>query len=276
MKKNKNKKKKKVKPMDAWVEANIERLALKPGIQKLFGIKEEEALNNVSKAFEKEERIKIGALKGLEPFKTRYSEREIYELARTLNWNGKGTETNPIIIESIDGLPQIFSIIADLYIKIKDCTFDHIILYTCQNISIEHCSFDKLGILKSSKVRVENSTLSNLNLEYSNGNNFSECSIAKVKIVKSQANVFENCELTNDVAKSLQESQYELANLVKQLPYIILIAVFGITVFTFLHIFTSTPFGVYWYLSIIMFICFIILYIGLLKSQKKYAMNKIL
>lgn len=276
MKKNKDKKKKKVKPMDAWVETNIERLMLKPGIQKLFKIKDEDALNNVSNAFKNEERIKTGALKGLEPFKTRYSEKEIYELAKTLNWNGKGTESNPIIIESIDGLPQIFSIIADLHVKIKDCTFDHVILYNCQNISIENCSFNTLGVVKSSKILVKSSTLSNLNLEYSNDNNFKECSIAKANNVRSQANIFENCTITNQVKRVLEEGLFELSKVVRQFPYIILAAGFGIAVFTVIHIVKSIPFGLYWYLSLIIFFGLIVVFTFLSKSQKEYTPNKII
>ncbi|GAH92937.1 unnamed protein product, partial [marine sediment metagenome] len=87
--------------------------------------------------------------------------------------------------ESIDGLPQKFSLTVDLHIKIKNCTFDHVILHNCQNISIEHCFFDNLGILKSSKIRIKSSTLSNLNLEYSNNNYFKECSIAKAYNLRS-------------------------------------------------------------------------------------------
>jgi len=121
MKKKEDKNKKKVKPFDAWVEENIERLAHKPGIQKLFGIKNDKINDLVDKTFKEEQRTK------------------------------------------------------DTY----------------------------------------------------------------------------------------------LAKYVKQIPYILLVSGFGIIIFTIIDVLNSTSFGLYWYLSIIIFIGFIVLYIILLKEQKK-------
>ncbi|MFW9990104.1 MAG: hypothetical protein ACFFC3_15780, partial [Candidatus Odinarchaeota archaeon] len=212
----------------------------------------------------------------LEPFKTIYNEKDILNLAQTLNWKGNGTETNPIIVESVERLPQIFSITSNLYITIKSCVLDHLILYNCQNISIESCSFNILGILKSSKSQIKNSKISTLNLEYSRNIYFLVCSILKANSVKSQANIFENCDLSNDTLQSLQESHYELATLAKQLPYIIIAAAFGIVVLTFINISSSTPFGLYWYLSVFMLAGLVIAFILLSRRQKKYIPNKII
>ncbi|MFX1349977.1 MAG: hypothetical protein ACFE92_15010 [Promethearchaeota archaeon] len=123
MKKNRNKKKKKIKPLDAWAQANIERLARKPEIQKMFGFKAE-----------------------------------------------------------------------------------------------------KTDILKDNGIKTE---------------------------------------------ERQKETTPIFSKFVKQMPYIIIAGACAIAVFTFIDIYYSIPFGIYWYLSIIMLICFIILYIILSKNEKK-------
>lgn len=277
MKKQKRKKKeKKFNPIDAWVEANFERLALDPNIQKLFGIKKEDALKVVSRRLKDEERETDDSLEKLEPFEIHYTDLEIKELAKNLNWNGSGTENDPMIISSTEGLPQKFLISSKLFIIIKDCTLEHIILYDCQHIAFENCTFDTLGILNSTEIMVKSSSLPNLNLDHCTNSYFKECSITKANNFKSRASVFENCTMTNEVRDFLLKEMNGLLKFLKQLPWIILVMGCGIAVFTFLYIFNSTPFGLYWYLSTITFIGLVIIYFLLLRYQRKLSPNKIL
>jgi len=275
-KKKEKEKKKKFNPIDAWVEANFERLALNPNIQKLFGIKKDEALDLVSRELKNEERERNDSIRGLEPFKVIYTEKSIKELATTLNWNGDGTENNPFIINDTNGLPQKFSISVNSFLNIKDCTFDHIILYDCHNTEIENCFFNTIGVLNSSKIIVKRSRLSNLNLDHCTNSYFKECRITKAYNYKSRGNTFENCTMTNEVKDKLIKSLNGISEYIKQLPWIILATGCGIAVFTLLNIFNSTPFGLYWYLTTITFIGLIILYILLSRYQRKTLPNKIL
>ena len=243
------------------------------GIQKFFGLTDDDVAKVLTaKKSEKELGTQEPSMIKLD----RYFEKDINMFAEKLDWKGTGTENDPIIIPNSEGLPQKFSIsIANLYIKILDCKFEHIILYNCRNILIENCSFNILGVFKSSKISVKNSNLSNLNLNRCYNSYFKECSITKALNLRSQANVFENCTITNKVRKTLQESPSELSKFLKQWPLVIIVAGFGFAVFTFIYIFNSIPFGLYWYLSIITFIILIIIYPILSKNQKKYT-NKII
>lgn len=217
------------------------------------------------------------SLMGLEPFNVRYSDKEIKELANTLKWKGTGIKDDPIIIPDSEGLPQKFSILTStLFIHILNSKFTHIILAKSQNISIENCTFEILGIYKSSNLNIIDSTISKLNLDRCSNNYFKNCSIAKAFNLKSQANTFENCALTNEVVTILQESYFNLSRFVKQFPYVILIAGIGISIFTIIHIIDSVPFGFNWFLMIGAFFCLVLLYLILLKNQKKSIPNKIL
>jgi len=278
MKFRKNKKKrKKLKPLDAWVEANIENLVLNPGIRKMFGIKTEDALDLIAKRLEDDRREKDATFIELEPFKIRYTEREIKELAKTFNWNGTGTEIDPIIIDNNEGLPQKFSIsINSAYIKIIDCRFDYIILYDCQNFAVENCYFNTLGVINCSKISVKRSSLSSLNLDHSSNSYFKDCLITKAVNSKSHSNFFENCTITNETKRILQEGVSELADFLKNWSFVILMAGFCVAALTFLYIVNESPFGFYWYLSIIIFLSLIIIFVFLSKNQKKIIPNKII
>jgi len=72
----------------------------------------------------------------------------------------------------------------------------------------------------------------------------------------------------------LQESHLRLDNIVKQLPYIIIAAGFCIIVFAVIYIVNSIPFGLYWYLSLILFFGCITIFIILSKNKKKYISNQ--
>jgi hypothetical protein len=163
-----------------------------------------------------------------------------------------------------------------LYLNISNCKFEHIILYNSKNILIENCSFDILGIFKSSKIKIKKCDIASLNIDHCNYSNFKECSIVKVFNVRSQANVFENCNLNKKVKKELEQGLFEIYKVVKQLPYIIIALGVAFTVITIMHIIISNPFGIYWYLSLIAFLCFIIVFIVLSRSQKKFIPNKII
>ncbi|MFW9969591.1 MAG: hypothetical protein ACFFDF_05270 [Candidatus Odinarchaeota archaeon] len=216
------------------------------------------------------------SIMGLEPFQTKLTEKEILDFRKKLEWKGVGTEIDPIIIPSEEGLPQLFSILGSkLYLKIIDCRFDHIILYNCQNVSIDNNSFKILGIFKSSGIDIEYCDISNLNLDHCSNCLFKNCSIEDVGNLRSHGNVFEHCQITTKAQKKLLQGLLELPNL-KYWPIVVIAAGFGITAFTLIHILNSVPFSIYWYLSVISFPILIIILIYLSKIKKRNIPNKII
>ena len=257
---NKNKKKKKSTPMDEWLDANLERLVHRPGFRKFFGITEE-----------------VISSMGLPPFKIRYKEQELIELAEKLNWKGSGAKNDPLIIDTNEGLPQMFTISANsLFLNIMNCKFEHIILDNSQNITIDNCSIDILGIYESSTNFIKHSTLPELNLEHCSDNYFKECSIIKAFNLKSQANTFENCTITEKATMILLDTASSFSKYVKDLRFIILIAGISLAIFIFFQLYNSIPFGFYLYLSIGTYPCLIALYVILSKNQQQLVPNKII
>ena len=61
---------------------------------------------------------------------------------------------------------------------------------------------------------------------------------------------------------------------VKQMPAIIIAGGICLAILTFVDIYNSIPFRLYWYLSIGIYICFIALYFILLRDQKKSMPSK--
>ena len=97
-----------------------------------------------------------------------FSEQRLHEYRNNLNWKGDGTESNPIIIESLEGLNQ--------YLRFKDIK-SHIIIrnvelcefyvQSCQNFSIENCTVYYLWINYCRNVKVEKSTIVNIDMRFS-------------------------------------------------------------------------------------------------------------
>ena len=56
---------------------------------------------------------------------------------------------------------------------------------------------------------------------------------------------------------------------VKDMPAIIIAGGIALVILTFIDIYNSTAFGIHWYISVITYICFIVLYFILLRDQKK-------
>ena len=158
----------------------------------------------------------------------------------------------------------------------ENCHFNHIILYNCQNISIDNCSFKTLGIFKCSEIYIKASDITNLDLDHCCNSHFKVCSIENATNLRSQGNIFELCQFPDNVKKKLQLGLFELPKNLKYWPILAIIMGLTIVTFTVFHIIDSTPFGLYWYLSIVAFIIIIVLFLYLSKIQEKQVPNKII
>ncbi len=81
---------------------------------------------------------------------------EFYEL----NLKGLGSNDDPIIIDSVEGISNFFNIIdSNLYIRIKDCNFSYlkgVTITNSSNITIENCKFNIIIIRKCSDLDLKN------------------------------------------------------------------------------------------------------------------------
>jgi hypothetical protein len=199
----------------------------------------------------------------------RYSEKEIIELGAKLNWKGNGSEGDPIIISSSEGIPKKFAIISStLYIKIVNCTLDYIIISECKNITLEMCSFQTLGLIRSLYNLANNCTISKLRIAFSY-NNFKECSISKVLNIGSEENLFENCTLTDKAQKSLGKDFLDATDFMKILRFAIIVGGIATIILVFFYFLNKIPLEINMVLSILIIIGFILVYLLLNKLQKK-------
>ncbi len=155
----------------------------------------------------------------------RFSEEDIKNLGIKLDWKGNGTQNDPITISNVDGLPERFTLSSSiLYINILNCTFDHVILEKCQNISIRDCSFNQLGLVISSNNRIVNSSLSLLHLAFSYYNHLEGCVISKSSNISSRENDFRDCNLTDKARKRIEEDIFDPSYYVR----LLLVAAIGV------------------------------------------------
>jgi len=143
------------------------------------------------------------------PLEITCQEEYLLQLARQFNWEGKGTEEEPIIIASSEGLAKEFRILqSNIYIRFKDCKFDIIWLRECQNIRFENISFKKLILEKNSNIKFFECDIPFLSLSDSQDNYFERCTIESTYSVRSNVNVFRNCSFPEDMIKILKKGTF--------------------------------------------------------------------
>ncbi|MFX1277521.1 MAG: hypothetical protein ACFFAT_21085 [Promethearchaeota archaeon] len=100
-------------------------------------------------------------------------ESNLYEFQRNLNWKGKGTKDNPLIIDNLKGLKHCLR-----FKKIKSHIFGRnlelceLCVRSCQNISFENYQVCYFWIEFCNNIRIENSSIINLDIDFSKGNVF--------------------------------------------------------------------------------------------------------
>jgi hypothetical protein len=124
---------------------------------------------------------------------------------------GTGTENDPVIIEPSMNLPQAFKIQdSDLFINIKNCNLQSLIIRSSQNIKLKSCRF-KFSILNyCSKIEVENLICSKyLQVNYCTNIRIEGCNIKKLKVYQSNSNIIKNCIIAKLKSTSSNDNIYE-------------------------------------------------------------------
>jgi hypothetical protein len=88
------------------------------------------------------------------------SNKTLSKIQAEMNWRGTGSQEDPIIIDSINGVINvvIFKNISK-YIRIKNISLWRLKLMRCQNITIENSEIAFLKILGSSHINIMNSKI---------------------------------------------------------------------------------------------------------------------
>jgi len=105
------------------------------------------------------------------PYWTRFNEKNLSEYQKRFNWNGDGTETNPLIIDNIGDLNLCirFKNISS-YLIFKNLTLCEFMLKYCENIRIENCKIFYLDLGFCHDITIVNSAIMALGFESSRGN----------------------------------------------------------------------------------------------------------
>ena len=112
-----------------------------------------------------------------------FNESNIIEFQKKLNWSGKGTKDDPIIIESVKGLKELlrFSKIRS-YIIIRNITLCELKIRYCKNISIQNCNIYYFWIEFCHDITVKSSSIVHFNVEFSKNCIFSNNNLDKSSI----------------------------------------------------------------------------------------------
>ncbi|MFW9879446.1 MAG: hypothetical protein ACFFG0_40735 [Candidatus Thorarchaeota archaeon] len=98
--------------------------------------------------------------------KLHITEKLLVSLQETNSWKGSGTESDPIVIDSINKSRLKFKKISR-YILIKDITVWEMYFIKCKNIAIDNCKIGTLTFEECNYISVENCRIINGELTYS-------------------------------------------------------------------------------------------------------------
>ncbi len=138
-----------------------------------------------------------------------YSEQGLQNLAHDQIWKGKGTETDPFVIENANILGQAFLIRnSSLYISFINCNFDNAQFETCKNIMLKNCTFEILSLSKSRKFEINNCFVTDLKLSRTKETNLKKSVIIDVSTKFRIKNIiFEDCQISNEFLNYILRKQ---------------------------------------------------------------------
>ena len=129
---------------------------------------------------------------------------------KVLECKGNGTEKNPVMIDSSQILPVVFSIRnSKLHVILRNFTAKQVSLFYVQNAKFEECKIRGLILFNSNDNKIINSTFRwNLNFNDSNNNSIENSSINKIRLNKSNHNRFKNCEISKIKFNQSQKNSF--------------------------------------------------------------------
>lgn len=102
-----------------------------------------------------------------------FNEKNLMEFQKNLNWKGKGTKEDPIIIENLVNLKELlrFKKIKS-YIVIRNISLSELMIRHSANITVQNCIVYYFWIEYCHELLVEKCSIVHFNVEISNGNIF--------------------------------------------------------------------------------------------------------
>ena len=95
------------------------------------------------------------------------TKKNLLKLKEELGWEGEGTSSNPIMINSIVGYPpSIKQYKTDLFIHIRNLNPVSLNLYSCKNCVIEQNTIHHLKLYNCEQIDVENNTILEFEIQY--------------------------------------------------------------------------------------------------------------
>ena len=146
------------------------------------------------------------------PLKVTYRENDLLQLSKQLQWQGSGTEHDPFIITSSDGLAKEFRVLqSNLYIIFRECNLDIIWLTKTQNIRLENISFKKFILDACQGMGIKGCDIPFLSITDSKDNYFEQTTISAVYNVRSNANIFKNCQFAEGISSIIAKGSFSQA-----------------------------------------------------------------
>jgi len=130
-----------------------------------------------------------------------YSEQGLQQIAHDQIWNGKGTESDPFIIQNANILGQAILIKnSSLYISFINCNFNHAQFEGCCNILLKDCTFEKLVLRRSKNFKINTSYISDIELSRTKQITFKKSIIINIstKFKRIKNITLEDCQINND------------------------------------------------------------------------------
>lgn len=226
----------------------------------------------------------------------KYGSERFLDIEQISSNKGDGTLENPILIETTSSLPKHLQIReSDLYIQIKDCVLNSLILKKCQNITISKCEFHDLKLEKSSTIEISDSKFNNaLGLIKSQHIRIQDCNIKKLSLTLSHNNSISNCRIedaTNDFSRAntfkdlkfAEKSEKYLKELLKstfskKIHYLVFLSTITVTIYGTMRLWEFGLGHALGFLSIMSLGILIVLigYLSSYLSMRKYEPNKLL
>ena len=169
-----------------------------------------------------------------------YSEQRLQYLAHDQIWKGKGTESDPFVIENANILGQAILIKkSSLYISFINCNFDHAQFEACKNILLKDCTFETLSLSKSMKFKIYNCYISDLKFSRTKEIVIKKTVIFDVPTKFRIKNIiFEDCQINNEFLDYVLRKK--LGGFYSKIKEIIVSFIIIIILFIFYRLFWAT------------------------------------
>lgn len=120
-------------------------------------------------------------------------DREYFTTLKSkLDWNGDGTQSNPIVINNLSDLSQDINIVKIwVYITIKDLTINSLNFHNCRNITIQNCKIQSLILSSCYSMVVNENSILNFSISFGGNHLISRNKIFRNALSNAKERVIE-------------------------------------------------------------------------------------